>query len=140
MLAKTLIFGIGKDAKALRTQSAKFILAGTATATLDYLILYLLTEHAGLGYFFSAAIGFVLGSVCNYVLSIRWVFIPGKFRQSIEFTLFMLMTVVGLMINQFIMWFMVDIILIHYLLAKAVAIPAVTVWNYISKKKLVFID
>lgn len=128
----------GREVRSLRTQGTRFVLAGAATAALDYLTLFLLTEYAGLGYFLSAAIGFMVGSTSNYVISSRWVFVPGKYRQSVEYTLFMVTSVGGLVINQFAMWFIVEVALIHYLLAKIIAIAAVAAWNFVLKKKFVF--
>lgn len=119
-------------------QGGKFALVGTATATLDYFALYVLTDYVGLGYFLSAAIGFVLGSSCNYLLSIKWVFIPGRFTQSVEFTFFLLTSLVGLVINQFVMWLFVAVWLVNYLVAKGAAVAIVTVWNFLMKKKFVF--
>jgi putative flippase GtrA len=119
-------------------QGKRFILVGALTASLDYLLLYVLTAHAGFNYFLSAAIGFMAGSVGNYYLSALWVFTPGKHRQEIEFTLFILTSLAGLVLNQFCMWAAVDWLGVNYLVAKVFAIVVVTLWNYISKKRVVF--
>lgn len=129
-----------KKLHSLGVQGGKFIIVGAATATLDFMVLYLLTDHVGLGYFVSSAIGFILGSSCNYFLSIKWVFIPGKFRQSVEFTFFMATSSIGLVINQLVMWVFVSVMLINYLVAKCFALVIVTIWNFVTKKKFVFLN
>jgi putative flippase GtrA len=80
----------------------------------------------------------MLGSTANYLLSVRWVFIPGKFRREIEFSFFMITSLVGLVLNQLTMWFFVNVPRVNYLYAKAFAIVFVTVWNFTTKKRLVF--
>lgn len=124
--------------KSLKRQGVAFLVVGGLTASLDYLTLYLLTDFAGWAYFLSAAIGFMLGSVCNYFLSIRWVFIHGKYRPGTEFTFFILTNLAGLVLNQFMMWLCVDRFAVHYLRAKLLTIIVVTMWNFVSKKTLVF--
>jgi len=119
-------------------QGLRFVVAGAATAGLDALTLFLLTEFTALGYFVAAAIGFTLGSTCNYFLSRRWIFVSGKFKPGVEFTFFMLTGGVGLFINQAVMWFFVDIALVNYLLAKVLSIGIVAAWNFTLKKKFVF--
>jgi putative flippase GtrA len=124
--------------KSTRRQGVAFLTVGCATALLDYLTLYALTRYAGLGYFASAGIGFLVGSIANYLLSIRWVFVPGKYRQPVEFTAFILTSAAGLALNQLIMWLSVDGLGVYYLYAKLLAIAVVTAWNFASKKLLVF--
>jgi putative flippase GtrA len=124
--------------KSLKSQGMAFLVVGAFTASLDYLTLYLLTEFVGWSYLLSAAIGFMLGSTCNYFLSIRWVFSSGHYRQSAEFSFFIVTSIAGLVLNQFVMWLCVDQFAVHYLVSKLLAIFVVTIWNFISKKKLVF--
>lgn len=124
--------------KSLKKQGVAFLVVGAATASLDYLTLYLLTDFIGCSYFLSAAIGFMLGSICNYFLSIRWVFVPGHYRQRTEFSFFILTSLAGLVLNQFIMWLCVDWFAVHYLISKLLAIFVVTGWNFVVKKTLVF--
>jgi putative flippase GtrA len=129
----------GTIAKAPRQQSIRFILVGASTALLDYLTLFFLTSGLGSNYFYSAAVGFMLGSTTNYFLSVRWVFVPGRFRRELEFSFFIIVSVVGLALNQLTMWLFVSVPRIHYLYAKVFAIAIVTVWNFVAKKRLVFI-
>ncbi len=125
--------------KAPKRQSVRFVLVGSATASLDYLTLFLLTSQLGQGYLLSAAVGFMLGSICNYLLSVRWVFVPGKFRKDLEFSFFIITGLVGLALNQLTMWFFVSVPRINYLYAKVFAVVIVTVCNFLSKKRLVFV-
>ncbi len=121
-------------------QARNFIVIGVGTVMLDYATLYLLTAYGGVTYLISAAVAFMLASTCNYLLSIRWVFVPGKFSPPLEFGMFIGTSSVGLVINQLAMWVLVEFIGIGYLMAKPISIVLVTIWNFVSKKKLVFVD
>ncbi len=121
-------------------QLLRFIIVGGFTATLDFLILFLLVHYNVLGYFYAAAIGFLIGSSINYLISIKWIFYSGKFKSRAgEFVLFISLTSIGLFINQFVMYLAVSILGIFYLLAKIIALFIVTTYNFIFKKFIIFL-
>src|SRR2546428_9436920 len=138
--ADLAIYSGRQTARAPKQQGLRFILVGATTAFLDYSTLYLLTVRLGWGYLLSAAVGFMLGSTCNYVISVNGVFVPGKFRRKIEFSFFIITSFVGLMLNQLVMWLLVEIQGINYLYAKAFAVAIVTLWNFSMKKRFVFFE
>jgi putative flippase GtrA len=123
----------------LITQLARFVVIGTATAGIDFALLYALVEFAHLNYLLSALVGFLTGSTLNYFLSLRYVFLGGRFSRGSEFTIFMLTTAIGLALNQVAMWAFVGIAHENYLLAKCASLTIVTCWNFFSKKRLVFL-
>jgi len=120
-------------------QIRRFEIVGAATDSVDYAVLYLMTSRMHVTYFISTAVAFMLASTLNYVLSIRYVFESGKWSRTFEFSFFLVTSLVGLVINQLSMWLLVGVCGIDYLLAKTISIVAVTVWNFASKKKLVFL-
>ena len=120
-------------------QLARFVIAGGITASLDFFTLYLLVHLKVMGYFYASAIGFLLGSSLNYLISIKWVFYSGKFKyRTNEYILFIILTSIGLLINQLVMYLAVSLINIFYLIAKLMALVIVTAYNFIFKKFIVF--
>ena len=124
----------------LRRQAQLFVLAGVGTVCLDYLMLYALVSYLSLNYLIATAFSFLVASGVNYLLSVRWIFVAGKYRKSLELSLFMITSLLGLAVNQLAMWALVDRIQLDYRVAKLFSIALVTIWNYFSKKRLVFID
>lgn len=125
--------------KLLKNQIIRFAIVGGFTAAIDYIILYLLVEYYDINYLLSTAIGFFVGSSINYILSIIYVFEGGRFRaKGIEFTVFIIFTALGLLLNHLIMWLGVDKIQSSYLLIKIVSLILVTLFNFLTKKYLVF--
>ena len=52
-----------------------------------------------------------------------------------EATIFFLLSLIGLMLNQMIMWVAVDMLGIYYTLAKLLSTGMVTGYNFMSRKK-----
>jgi putative flippase GtrA len=120
----------------LFTQLLKFGVVGIIATVLDFLFLFLFTDVFGMYYLLSAAISFVLSTLFNYVASMRFVF-KSKFskdEKSKELILFVILSVIGLLLNQFLMWFFVEKIALYYMTAKIVATFFVMAWNFISRK------
>jgi putative flippase GtrA len=124
----------------LATQLGRFGVIGVCTVALDFGVLYGLVDFAHLNYFVSAFVAFMTASTLNYVLSVQYVFVGGRFGRGPEFTMFMLITGVGLGLNQFTMWMIVSFAGSNYLLAKCISLTIVTCWNFLAKKRIVFLD
>ena len=121
--------------KKLVEQIAKFGVVGVIAFLIDYEVLLLLTEVAGIHYLVSAAIAFLVSVIFNYILSIAFVFETDKSRsKGAEFTLFALMSAGGLGINQLMMWLLSDGLGVPYQLSKLVATGVVMVYNFVTRK------
>ena len=120
----------------LLMQLFKFGIVGVVATLLDFLFLFLFTDVFGLYYLFSAALSFVLSTLFNYAASMRFVFSSkfSKDEKSKELVLFVILSVIGLVLNQFFMWFFVEKIALYYIAAKIVATFFVMAWNFISRK------
>ena len=75
---------------------------------MEYVLLYMLTEFAGIPYLTSSAIAFLISLLVNYLLCVTVVFHTGK-RTKMEMFLFFATSAAGLGINQMTMWFFVEI-------------------------------
>lgn len=120
-------------------QSIRFIIAGSFTASIDMIILLTLHNYFEINYLVAAAIGFIVGSSLNYFISIRWVFYQGRHKNIfVEYFLFFLISSIALMLNQLIVYLSVEEMKLTVLLSKINSIIIVTVFNYASKKFIVF--
>jgi putative flippase GtrA len=102
------------------------------------LCLYLLDWH----YLLANLVGLVAGLVLNYALSILWVFTACKRtlekKKVAEFTLFTLVGIAGVGINQLLMYLMVDGLDLNEMLSKMVAAILVLMWNFGARKLILF--
>lgn len=127
----------GEDVKKLVEQILKFGIVGILATLLDFFLLFLLTEVAHIYYLVSSCISFLVSLVFNYFASMKYVF-SGKedMSKGKEFTIFVILSIIGLGINQLGMWFMVNIVHIFYMLSKIVVTAIVMMWNFVSRKIL----
>lgn len=111
----------------------RFLLVGGGCFLLEYGLLFALTEYGGLNPLVSAPIAFTVSLVVNYILCVYVVF-HAEQQSKKQMALFALTSIIGLGINQVVMWFFIDIIGIWYMFAKVVASAVVIVWNYFTKR------
>jgi putative flippase GtrA len=122
--------------KKLIEQIMKFGVVGFLCFFIDYFVLFAVTEFLGINYLISSAISFSVSVIVNYILSVKFVFDTNKDADKIkEFIVFVVLSLIGLGINQIIMWFTVEKLTLHYMLAKIIATAIVMVYNFITRKK-----
>ncbi len=115
-------------------------LAASAIALLaDVGSLWLLTSVVQVPYLLSGALAFGIGLVIVYVLSVRWVFSERTIRSPLaEFAAFALIGVVGLALNEAILWLLTSALGLFYLVSKSASIIVVFSWNFSARKWLLF--
>ena len=120
-------------------QLFRYTFVGGIAFIFDFSTLYILTEYFNIHYLISAAIAFLLGLTINYFLSIMWVFQKRSLKSKyIEFIVFALIGIIGLTLNEFIIWFFTEIVNIHYLLSKLISTVFVYLWNFFIRKYFLF--
>ena len=119
-------------------QMIKFGFVGFLCFFIDYGIMVLLTEVAGIVYLVSSACSFTVSVIVNYILSVTFVFETDKEKSRIkEFIVFVFLSIIGLGINQLCMWFGVELLHISYLFVKIGGTAVVMVYNFISRKLII---
>lgn len=120
-------------------QLFRYGIVGGISFVVDWGTLMVLTEACGVHYMVSAAIAFVLGLVCNYLLSTRWVFGQSRIgNRWAEFAAFAVIGVIGLLLNELIIYLCTDIAGWHYLAGKVVSTVIVFFWNFLARRFLIF--
>ena len=106
---------------------------------MDFGSLYILTDIVKIHYLISAAIAFTLGLITNYSLSVVWVFSKRTLaNKRLEFIVFSIIGLVGLGLNEIIIWFFTEWVHFHYLISKVFSTVVVFFWNFFARKKFLF--
>ena len=119
-------------------QLFRFGVVGFTAFLIDAGVLYVLTEYLHVYYLVSSVISFIVSLAYNYVLSIFWVFDVKKKQTYKEVLLFAILSVIGLGVNQLVMYLGVDLLNIHYMLCKIIATIIVMIYNFVTRK--IFIE
>jgi putative flippase GtrA len=120
-------------------QVVRFGIIGTFTMLIDMGLLVLWVEVAHIAVLYATAGSFLVASCLNYLLSVKWVFYRGRFEKLwTEFSMFIIFTLMGLGLNQLIMYLGAQCST-KYVLIKIVSIIIVTIFNYLTKKMIVFV-
>lgn len=119
-------------------QLFRFGIVGFTAFLIDAGLLYILTDFLHIHYLISSVISFTVSLIYNYILSIFWVFDVKKKQTYKEVLLFTILSVIGLGINQLVMYVGVDFLNIYYMLCKIMATIIVMIYNFITRK--IFIE
>jgi len=134
--------------KNLLNQIIKFGIVGLFCFLIDFGITTGFTNLLGIHYLISKFLGFVVSAVVNYLLSIKFVFTQKKeMDKKKEFTVFLILSAFGLLINEIVMYLCIDGIyassgqlqeLVSHAnmvaLSSILATGIVMVYNFISRK------
>jgi putative flippase GtrA len=117
----------------------RYFLVGGVAATVDIGWFFLFAKLAGFNYLAVAPLGFVLATWVNYQLSVRYVFRSGiRFSRGREIVLVYVVSAVGLLINQAVLYGLVDQLAAELMLAKFTATATVFFWNYFARNNYLF--
>lgn len=124
----------------------RFVGVGGLSFVIDVLVLVSFQEmgmkRIDNGFLVSAAAGFIISLIVHYFMSAKWVFADNEIKtardHAVAGVLFAVTNVVGLLLNEFLMWIGVALLGVHYIIVKIVAAGVVMVWNYFCQRLLVF--
>lgn len=117
----------------------RYAFASGLALVVDVSILYIFTEWLDIHYLISATAGFCLGAIVAYFLSIHWAFSHRSIEdQKSEFTIFVSIGMIGLIINNVLIWSLTDLLGFHYLQSKIFTTGVVFLFNYTMRQRLLF--
>lgn len=121
--------------KKIAQQFAKFGIVGVIAFLIDYGTMLALTEIFGIDYLISTTAGFIVALIFNYFASMRFVFKrrEGMSRKK-EFAIFVVLSVIGLGLNDILMFASVDVLGVDYRIAKIVVTTVISIYNFITRK------
>ena len=117
-------------------QFMKFAVVGILSFAVDWLLLILFVEVLHLDYLLSTTVSFLASVALNYVLSMRYVFEHrDDMSRKREFTIFAILSCIGLGLNDLYMFIGVTMLNIGYQAMKVIATFCVTWYNFFTRKK-----
>lgn len=123
------------DEKLLK-QIIRFGFVGGTAFIIDAGLLMILSKYFGINYMIANIIGFVVSVIYNYILSMKFVFEVNEKDDRKNFIQFVILSVIGLGINEGIVHLCVSMIALNLLFSKIIATIIVMIYNFISRKIL----
>ena len=116
-------------------QLLKFGLVGVIAFLIDFSLFALLTK-IGINYLIAQVISFSISLAFNYWASIKWVF-DAKRQTSKEAIIFIVLSIIGLGINELLLYIGVDKFKFNELIVKLFATAVVMIYNLITRKLII---
>ncbi|CAN5781405.1 hypothetical protein BH24BAC1_BH24BAC1_16640 [soil metagenome] len=129
---------IAKAKEVYNLQVIRFLLVGGVSFLLEFAVFVGLVDLGGVGYMQANMVALASAVVLNYFLS-RWlVFEGGRYSSKLTFTIFTVFTLFGVLLNQALLWVLVEQTQTNVKISKVLVTVAVAVFNYYTKKHIVF--
>ena len=116
----------------------KFGAVGLSGLLVDYAFTYLFKEIFKVQKYVANSIGFTIAATSNYVLNRIWTFESDNPEIISEYSSFLIISLIGLGLNNLILWMIVSRFKINFYLAKFFAICVVTLWNFFANFFITF--
>lgn len=115
-----------------------YLFISVIATIVDVLFLFLLTDVVKINYLVSGTISFFLGTVVAYTGQKYFTFKDAEKKIARQFGLFAFISFIGLLINLGVLKICVDVLGLHYMIGKVIAIGIGFFWNYTANRKITF--
>ena len=124
--------------RAIILKFLKFCLVGFSGMLVDFGFTWLCKEKFKWNKYVSNSIGFVLAATNNYIWNRWWTFQSDNANIPIEYGKFLVISVIGLGLNNLVIYLLHEKLKLNFYLAKLIAIGVVTVWNFTMNYRFTF--
>ncbi|MDD3404114.1 MAG: GtrA family protein [Hespellia sp.] len=115
----------------------KFGITGGVATVIDFAVLYLLKSVMGVNVYIAVVAAYFVSLTFHYYISMKYVFVA---REDLSMTrkmvIFLITAVIGLGLNECIMWGCIEFAGMYYMVGKVLATGVVMVFNYLARHLL----
>lgn len=108
----------------------KFGITGASGLIIDFSLTWLFKDELQLNKFLANAIGFSAAITSNYIINRYWTFKDHKSKAATQFTAFVMVSLIGLLLNSLVIFLLNNIMNINFYISKAAAVLIVFFWNF----------
>lgn len=116
----------------------KFGITGTSGLFIDFFLTWLFKDGLHFNKFLANAIGFTAAVLSNYFINRIWTFKEKKAAIGRQLATFVLVSLIGLMLNSGFLYLFNTVFLIDFYISKAMAVLLVFFWNFTANYFVVF--
>jgi putative flippase GtrA len=116
----------------------KFCVVGFSGMFVDFGTTWLLKEKVKVNKYLANSTGFVLAATSNYFFNRIWTFHSHNQQIVTEYFSFIGISLIGLGINNLIIYLLTDKLKLNFYLSKLFAIGVVMIWNFVMNYLVTF--
>lgn len=116
----------------------RFGIVGASGMVVDFGVTWLCKEKLHWNKYVSNSLGFILAATNNYVWNRLWTFQSTCDAVAREYTLFFIIALIGLGLNNGIIYLLHERLHLNFYLSKLIAIGCVTIWNFVMNYVFTF--
>ena len=134
-IIRSMPINLRQKQQKLLYQIFKFTIVGVIATVIDFFFLILFKEVFHINTIIANTLSFTISVIYNYIASIIWVFDINKNKDGkLNFILFILFSVIGLILNNIILYLCIDLLNVYYVFGKVIATLIVMIFNFITRK------
>ncbi|PYF69996.1 GtrA family protein [Pedobacter nutrimenti] len=115
----------------------KFGITGASGLVIDFSLTWFFKDVLHFNKFLANGIGFTAAVISNYFINKLWTF-KNKDKIGKQLAAFILVSLIGLMLNSFFIYLFNSQLLLNFYLSKAIAVVLVFFWNFSANYFFVF--
>jgi putative flippase GtrA len=105
---------------------------------IDFGTTWILKEKVKINKYVANSTGFMLAATSNYLLNRFWTFQSENSHIATEYISFMAISIIGLGINNLVLFLLTEKMKLNFYLSKLFAIGVVTIWNFFMNYLITF--
>ncbi|MEP6467278.1 MAG: GtrA family protein [Parafilimonas sp.] len=109
---------------------AKFGVVGFIGMCVDFFVTWILKEKLRINKYVANSIGFTCAVVNNFYINLKWTFQVSGQNTNIYLIKFILISVVGLGLNNMFVYIFNERLSLNFYVSKALAVVCVFAWNF----------
>ncbi len=126
---------LNKTQQELLAQIIRFLIVGGIATLIDLGIFFILCQFVKLNPLIAVIISFTISVIYNYWASCKYVYnVSNNKPKVVRFTGFVILSVIGLSINELLLFIFVSKLLWNYMLVKIIATIIVMIFNFLTRK------
>jgi putative flippase GtrA len=118
----------------------KYVLSGISAASVDFSLLFVLTDFFGVYYLISSTVGFACAFLISFYLQKFWTFRNNDINNIYEqLGLYLFVAISSLTANLIAVYILVENFGIWYIFAQAISGASLTVFSFLFYKYVIFV-
>lgn len=120
-------------------QIVSFLFVGVTCYFVGILLLMFFVELVGMGVNPANIVSSLITIFICYLLNAKFVFKGGRYSRKKEVLAFFMVSSIGFVLNVLLLYLMTKYLAIWYVISKTIVTVVVAVFNFIARKKFVFL-